>query len=156
MRLHAKSAKAPRRRGRRQAPVACTIATLAWLGAFALAAGCGRGPQTGGTAKAGSGTHAAAAAKAVEIQEDPVRTGIESADASLASKVRAGLAADPNLRLLHIEIDAEAGRVTLWGHVDRAEQRAAAEQLARRTPGVTSIVNHIKLPSGNPPPAASS
>jgi len=117
---------------------------LGWLGAFALATGCGRGRQAGGAAPAGSGTHAAAGAKAVEIQEDPVKTGIESADASLASKVRAGLAADPRLRLLHIEIDAEAGRVTLWGHVDRAEQRAAAEQLARRTPGVTSIVNHIK------------
>jgi hyperosmotically inducible periplasmic protein len=146
--LHAKSASWCRRRGRRQPPAARTIAALACLGALAsiaLAAGCGRGSHGGGSAPAGSGAHAAAGAKAVEIQEDPVKTGIESADASLASKVRAGLAADPRLRLLHVEIDAEGGRVTLWGHVDRAEQRTAAEQLARRTPGVTSIVNHIKV-----------
>lgn len=118
---------------------------LGWLWAFTLAAGCGHGPQAGGVAPAGSGTHAPTAAKAVEIQEDPVKTGIESADAGLASKVRAGLAADPELRLLHLEIDAEAGRVTLWGHVDRPEQRAAAERQARRTPGVNAIVNLIKI-----------
>jgi hypothetical protein len=122
-----------------------TIVTLAALAAMALAAGCGRGRQAARVAPARSGTAAAAGAKAVEIQEDPMKTGIESADASLAGKVRAGLAADPRLRPLPIEIDAEAGRVTLWGHVDRPEQREAAERLARRTPGVTSIVNHIKI-----------
>jgi len=119
------------------------------LGVLALAccclAGCGRGPRAAGAPPAGSGAHAAPAAKAVEIQEDPVKTGIESADATLASKVRAGFAADPRLRQLAVEMDAEAGRVTLWGHVDSAEQRAAAEQQARRTPGVTSIVNLIKV-----------
>jgi osmotically-inducible protein OsmY len=124
------------------------FAWLGWLGWLALScclAGCGRGPRAAGAPPAGSATHAAATAKAVEIQEDPVKTGIESADAVLASKVRAGFAADPRLRQLPIEMDAEAGRVTLWGHVDRAEQRAAAEQQARRTPGVTSIVNLIKV-----------
>ena len=122
---------------------------FAWLGWLALSccclAGCGRGPRAAAAPPAGSGTHAAPAAKAVEIQEDPVKTGIESADAALASKVRSGFAADPRLRQLPIEMDAEAGRVTLWGRVDRAEQRAAAEQQARRTPGVTSIVNLIKV-----------
>ena len=108
-------------------------------------AGCGRGPRAAAAPPAGSGAHAAPAAQAVEIQEDPVKTGIESADAALAGKVRAGFAADPRLRQLRIEMDAEAGRVTLWGRVDRAEQRAAAEQQARRTPGVTSIVNLIKV-----------
>ena len=102
-------------------------------------------PRAAAAPPAGSGTHVAPAAKAVEIQEDPVKTGIETADAALASKVRAGFAADPRLRQLPIELDAEAGRVTLWGRVDRVEQRAAAEQQARRTPGVTAIVNLIKV-----------
>ena len=124
---------------------ACTFPLLGWLALSCCLAGCGHGPQAGGAPPAGSGTHAASGAKAVEIEEDPVKTGIESADTALASKVRAGFAADPRLRQLPIEMDAEAGRVTLWGHVDRAEQRAAAEQQARRTPGVTSIVNLIKV-----------
>ena len=125
------------------------FACLGWLAlSFCCLVGCGRGPRAAAAPPAGSGTpHAAPAAKAVEIGEDPVKTGIESADAALASKVRAGFAADPRLRQLPIEMDAEAGRVTLWGRVDRAEQRAAAEQQARRTPGVTSIVNLIKVGS---------
>jgi BON domain len=122
------------------------FARLGWLAlSCCCLAGCGRGPGAAAAPPGGSGTHVAPAAKAVEIQEDPVKTGIETADAALASKVRAGFAADPRLRQLPIEMDAEAGRVTLWGRVDRAEQRAAAEQQARRTPGVTSIVNLIKV-----------
>jgi osmotically-inducible protein OsmY len=110
---------------------------------------CGRGPQ-GKVAGApvSSGRRAASGAKEVEIQEDPVKTGIEAGDASLAGKVRARLAGDPQLRALRIEVDAEAGRVTLWGHVGSAEQRAAAEQQARRTPGVSSVINLIKISGG--------
>ncbi|HEY6322885.1 MAG TPA: BON domain-containing protein [Thermoanaerobaculia bacterium] len=130
------------------APAAAPPRRFARLGWLALAccclAGCGRAPRAAAAPPAGSGSHVAPAAKAVEIQEDPVKTGIETADTALASKVRAGFAADPRLRQLPIEMDAEAGRVTLWGRVDRAEQRAAAEQQARRTPGVTSVVNLIK------------
>ena len=111
-----------------------------------LMAGCGRGHQARGAGvPAGTGRHAVSAAKEVEIQEDPVKTGIEAGDASLAGKVRARLAGDPQLRLLHIEVDAEAGRVTLWGSVGRAEERTAAEQQARRTPGVSSVINLIKV-----------
>jgi osmotically-inducible protein OsmY len=113
--------------------------------ALALTA-CGRGPQAkGAAAPATSGRQAAGAAKEVDIQEDPVKTGIEAGDASLAGKVRARLAADPRLRPLPIEVDAEAGRVTLWGHVGSAELRAAADQQARRTPGVTSVIDLVKV-----------
>jgi hypothetical protein len=83
--------------------------------------------------------------KDVEIQEDPVKTGIEAGDAGLAGKVRSRLTGDPQMRGLAIEVDAEAGRVTLWGHVRRAEDRAAAEQLARRTPGVAAVNDLIKI-----------
>lgn len=110
-------------------------------------AGCGRGAGAGAARPAAPAKQAASGPKEVEIQEDPVKTGIETGDASLAAKVRARIAGDPRLRQLPIEIDAEAGRVTLWGHVDRAEDRAAVEQQTRRTPGVTSIVNLIKIGS---------
>ncbi len=127
------------------------LSALALLGSLALPAcalsGCGRGPQARGAgpaAAAGRPTKASAAQE-VEIGEDPVKTGIEAGDASLAGRVRAQLAGDPQLRPLRIEVDAEAGRVTLWGRVGRAEERAAAERQARRTPGVTSVINLIKI-----------
>jgi osmotically-inducible protein OsmY len=125
------------------------LAVLAWLAVVSCAlTGCGRGPQAKGAGvPPGSGRHATSPAKEVEIQEDPVRTGIEAGDASLASKVRGRLAGDPQLHALRIEVDAEAGRVTLWGQVGSAEQRAAAEQQARRTPGVASVINLLKIGS---------
>jgi osmotically-inducible protein OsmY len=136
-----------RRSPRRQPPGA-----LAVLGALAVVAcalaGCGRAPQAKSAARpAGSGRPATSPAPAMEIQEDPVKTGIEAGDASLASKVRGRLAGDPRLRASRIEVDAEAGRVTLWGHVASVEERAAAEQQARRTPGVTAVINLIKVDS---------
>ncbi|MBV8201279.1 MAG: BON domain-containing protein [Acidobacteria bacterium] len=116
---------------------------------------CGHGALGGGqAARASSGRYAAGAAgapgaaKEAETQEDPVKTGIEAGDASLAGKVRARLAGDPQLRTLPIEVDAETGRVTLWGRVPSAEQRAAAEQQARRTPGVAAVIDLIKISGG--------
>jgi osmotically-inducible protein OsmY len=118
--------------------------------AFSLS-GCGP-PRQDRTAPGGPRRAAAPAAKEVEVQEDPVKTGIEAGDAGLAGRVRSRLAGDPRLRWLPIEVDAEAGRVTLWGHVGNAEERAAAEQLARGTRGVTSVVDLIKVGARAGPP----
>ena len=125
-------------------PIRAGRVVLAMLVALPLLAGCGRARQAGGAAPA-PGHGAASAAKEVEIQEDPVKTGIEAGDAGLASQVRSRLAGDPQLRKLRIEVDAEGGRVTLWGHVEEAAQREAAEGLARRTPRVTSVIDLIKV-----------
>ncbi len=112
--------------------------------AAATVCGCGRGDPA---AAPGASAPPAAqkAAKAVEIGDDPVKTGIEAGDAGLAGRVRSRLAGDPQLRALPIEVDAEGGRVTVWGHVGNAADRTAIEQLVRRTPGVTGVTNLIKL-----------
>jgi osmotically-inducible protein OsmY len=115
-----------------------------------LLAACGWARQAGGAAAASPRHGAAGAAKEVEIQEDPVKTGIEAGDAGLASQVRSRLAGDPELRKLRIEVDAEGGRVTLWGHVDQAAQREAAERLARRTPRVAEVIDLIKVGDQGP------
>jgi BON domain len=128
-------------------------ALAVFLPATLLAAallGCGRGTPVGG-AGAASAHNQPAAPKAVDIAEDPVKTGIEAGDAGLAGRVRARLTGDPQLRALQIEVDAEGGRVTLWGHVGRAQDRAAVEQLVRRTPGVAGVTNLIKSDDAAPP-----
>jgi BON domain len=124
--------------------VRALLFSLLLLALLPLLQACGRGSQAGGGSPAPHPS-AAATAKAVEIQEDPVKTGIEAGDAGLASQVRARLAGDPQLRGLGIEVDAEGGRVTLWGHVGQAAQRQAAEQLARRTPRVAEVIDLIKV-----------
>lgn len=119
-----------------------------------LLAACGR--RAGAPPPAAAAHREAPGFKDVEVQEDPVKTGIEAGDAGLAGRVRARLAGDPQLLGQSIEVDAEAGRVTLWGHVRRAEDRTAAEQLARRTPGVGAVNDLIKIDLQAPPsgPAA--
>jgi hypothetical protein len=126
-------------------------AVLIALGLLVLAqAACG--PRRDAEVKApggGAGRPTPAGGKAVEISEDPVKTGIAAGDAGLASTVRSRLAADPRLRGLRIEVDAEEGRVTLWGQAGSGQQRSAAVEVARRTPGVNAIVDLIKV--GAPP-----
>jgi hyperosmotically inducible protein len=128
-------------------PAAALAVLLISLGVLMPAlAGCGRqrGAEVG--APAGGASRAApAGAKEVEIAEDPVKTGIAARDAGLAGAVRARLAADPRLRRQRIEVDAEEGRVTLWGYAGSAQERTAAVEVARRTPGVTAVVDLIKV-----------
>jgi hypothetical protein len=124
-------------------------AVLIALGLLVLAA-CGRGRDAEVKAPDGGARRPTpAGAKAVEISEDPVKTGIATGDASLASAVRSRLAADPRLRGLRIEVDAEEGRVTLWGSAGSSQERSAAVEAARRTPGVSAVVDLIKV--GAPP-----
>jgi hypothetical protein len=129
----------------RPGPAAISLALLLAL------AGCGRQRPPAAPAGPAPAARDAGKFKDVEVREDPVRTGIEAGDAGLAAQVRARLAGDPQLRRQHIEVDAEGGRVTLWGEAARAEDRTAAEQLARRTPGVTAVNDLVKV---GPPPAA--
>jgi BON domain len=106
-----------------------------------LAAGCGRPPEE---------QVAPASAKpkepeAVEIKADPLNTGVATSDAALTAKVKARLAADPEVRAALLEVDAQGSRVTLWGKVSKPEIRTQAESLARGTPGVASVSNLVTL-----------
>lgn len=70
-------------------------------------------------------------------------------DAALTAKVKARLAADPEVAAYRIDVDTLEGVVTLSGRVRSAEEAAEAEKLARHTPGVQEVVN--RLAAGNEP-----
>jgi osmotically-inducible protein OsmY len=152
-RIFHRPAPAPRRAGGAAAvPAAAVLISLGLL--LPALAGCGRGSHSRPQAAAGGSRAAPAAAKEVEISEDPLKTGIAAGDAGLASAVRSRLAAEPRLRRQRIEVDAEEGRVTLWGHAGSAQERTAAVEVARRTPGVATVVDLIKVDAspGGPAP----
>jgi osmotically-inducible protein OsmY len=44
-----------------------------------------------------------------------------------------------------IDVDVDGGKVTLWGAVDTASERDAAERIARRVPGVSEVRNRLKV-----------
>jgi hyperosmotically inducible protein len=66
-------------------------------------------------------------------------------DAMLTARVKARLIADPEINPFQIDVDTVDGTVTLNGMVDTDDQRAEAEKLASRTPGVTQVINVIRV-----------
>ena len=66
-------------------------------------------------------------------------------DATITAQVSAGLAKDPELSALKIDVDTRAGAVTLTGPVPHASARERAEAIAKGVKGVVSVANHLKL-----------
>jgi len=69
-------------------------------------------------------------------------------DAGITTKVNAGLAQDPDLSAIKIDVDTLAGVVTLNGPVKSEQARDRASQIAQAVPGVTSVVNNLTISSG--------
>jgi hyperosmotically inducible periplasmic protein len=70
-------------------------------------------------------------------------------DAALTARVKAKLAADPEVRAYAIDVDTMEQVVTLSGRVESAEIRAEAEKLTRDTDGVRGVQNNLLV--GNEP-----
>lgn len=66
-------------------------------------------------------------------------------DAALVLAVKARLTADPEVNPFEIDVDAVDGVITLGGMVDSEEERAEAEKLARRTEGVSEVINNLQV-----------
>jgi len=68
-----------------------------------------------------------------------------SADSALIGQVTAELAADRRTALIPIEVIADRGVVTLQGTVPTPEIKAVAEAIARRVPGIVTVVNELEI-----------
>jgi hyperosmotically inducible protein len=66
-------------------------------------------------------------------------------DAAITSKVKAKLTADPEINPFNIDVDTDAGVVSLRGTVEDPEAKTQAERLARNTEGVVSVRNEISV-----------
>jgi hyperosmotically inducible protein len=72
-------------------------------------------------------------------------TGQQVDDATITSKVKAKLTADPEVNPFNIDVDTDAGVVTLRGRVEDPEAKTEAAKLARNTTGVVSVRNEIRV-----------
>jgi hyperosmotically inducible protein len=81
------------------------------------------------------------------------RAGDKFADSWLTTKVQAKYFADRTIKARYINVDTRDGVVTLSGFVERPEQRTHAEQIARSTDGVRSVVDQLLV--GHAPPGYS-
>lgn len=96
-------------------------------------------------------------AERVEAEVGPVVRDVLD-DATITTRIKAKLVADPEVNAFHIDVDTVDGQVTLTGRVATELQRKEAEQLASRTEGVNVVNNLIQVAGQQalppPPPAA--
>ena len=138
-----------------------TSIAIALTLAATLAAGCTKSDTQRAeeqAKKAGDEATAALQRAGQEVKQGSEQLAREAKplldDATLTAKVKAKLAADPEVTAYTIDVDTSAGVVTLSGTVKTADESAEAEKLARDTEGVQSVVNRLTV--GNAPaPAAS-
>ena len=71
--------------------------------------------------------------------------GQQVSDAELATRVKAKLAADPEVNPFNVDVDADAGMIRLSGRVDDNATRDEAGKLARETSGVMGVDNNITV-----------
>lgn len=64
---------------------------------------------------------------------------------AVADRVREALADDPRTNHAIIEVTSSQGIVTLSGTVNSVQVSDVAEEIARQTPGVVSVVNELKV-----------
>jgi hyperosmotically inducible protein len=103
------------------------------------------------------------AGRTLEAAGDEVQKGVEELDrvaqpvvddAAITAKVKAKLAADPEVHAIDIDVDTSDRVVTLSGSVEVAAHSAEAEKLARTTAGVRGVINRISVAGASAPPAS--
>jgi osmotically-inducible protein OsmY len=87
----------------------------------------------------------------VRAVDDQLRTRPEGAEhrtgAEMEAAVLDALIRDDAVPAygIDIDVDVDVGTVTLWGAVDIAAQRDAAERIALRVPGVSEVRNRLNV-----------
>jgi len=79
--------------------------------------------------------------------------GCSTNDPGITTAVKSKLAADERTSAMKIEVDTNQRVVTLNGTVQTQAEKAAAEQVAKNTEGVTSVVNNLTVASAAAGPA---
>jgi len=115
----------------------------------AAAAGAQAGDEAAEPSE-GAGEEVAEAGKEVgaAVKKGAHAVAMSAEDAAVAAKVKAKLLADPEVKGLAIEVEANAGKVVLKGRADSREQKQEAGKLARGTDGVREVRNKIKVAGG--------
>jgi osmotically-inducible protein OsmY len=72
-------------------------------------------------------------------------TGEYIDDAMITTKVKAALAADPNVKATEVKVETFKGTVQLSGFVSTPEARRRAIELARATNGVRSVKDDMVI-----------
>ena len=78
-------------------------------------------------------------------------TACAKSDAGITTSVKSQLAVDELAKASQIDVDTQNRVVTLSGEVNSAEEKKQALEIARRTSGVTDVVDRLTVASELPP-----
>jgi osmotically-inducible protein OsmY len=99
--------------------------------------------RAGGDAKAKSESAAASTKEAVKDAGASVAGAVD--DASITAAVSTGLAKDPDLSAIKIDVDTKGGTVSLSGPAPNAAAKARAEEIAKSVKGVSAVNNNLEV-----------
>lgn len=83
-----------------------------------------------------------------EVKDAAKNAGAAVDDAVITASVSAGLAKDPDLSAIKINVDTKGGAVSLKGPAPTAAAKARAEEIAKGVQGVTSVDNQLEVKGG--------
>jgi osmotically-inducible protein OsmY len=116
------------------AAIAVVVLMLSGCAAALIGRASSSGAYGGGSQSSGSGQGSAS------------RTATQAAeDRRITAAVRSRLLADPVAKALVVGIETYQGVVTLRGDAQKAEQRSAAERVARSVAGVRGVRNEMRV-----------
>ena len=99
--------------------------------------------RAGGDAKAKSESATASTKEAVKDAGASVAGAVD--DASITAAVSTGLAKDPDLSAIKIDVDTKGGTVSLSGPAPNAAAKARAEEIAKSVKGVSAVNNNLEV-----------
>jgi hypothetical protein len=83
-----------------------------------------------------------------KVKEETAKAGQAIDDTSITAAVKAGILAEPGLKVLKIDVDTKDGRVTLTGSADSPDAVKKAEQIASNVNGVKGVENRLTVQKG--------
>ncbi|MDM0000384.1 BON domain-containing protein [Variovorax sp. J22P240] len=99
--------------------------------------------QAGADAKAKSESAAASTKEAAKDAGAAVAGAVD--DAAITAAVSTGLAKDPDLSAIKIDVDTKGGTVSLSGPAPNAAAKARAEEIAKSVKGVSAVKNNLEV-----------
>ncbi len=142
-------------------PQRTATALLVTVSLITLAA-CGRSDETVGqkvdgavsqtkeAAQQATSQAATSVEKALEktseaVKQDSAKAASVLDDAAITTSINAGLAKDPDLSALKIDVDTKAGKVSLHGSAPTTQARDRAITIAQSVKGVISVDNQLTI-----------
>jgi len=119
-----------------------TVLAAALAGVALFGAGCG---ERSSTDTVGQKMDRTTDKMAATTDKATAKAAAAIDDATITTKVKTAVLAEPGLKALQIEVDTKNGVVTLAGTVDTPALKERAQQVAQAVNGVKSVDNNLAV-----------